>query len=597
MKQSSIIILLTIFMSMVSTKAVAHDIEVKNSDGVTIYYNWIDNHKNLAVTFQGRSFQNAQSYSGNVVIPESVEYEGNTYNVTEIGNCTFYNCQNLTSVKFPDGITTIGEEAFYYCIKLTSIAFPKSVTSVRANAFWRCSGLTSVHISDLSAWCKISFSKDYTMGNNQGSNPLSYAHHLFLNEKEITELIIPEDVTSIRDYAFQGCSSLNTVSIPNTVTSIENEAFRDCSGLTSITIPESVTSIGNNAFLRCTSLTSIIIPNNVTGIGDEVFRGCSELESISIPNSVNYVGNDAFRDTKWYNNQPDGLVYAGLVAYKYKGTMPTNTDIVIKEGTKSIVEWAFYNCSGMSSISIPNSVTYIGEDAFSRCSGLTSVHISDIAAWCNIFFALSDVSGFDYCFSNPFLYANHLYIDGKEITDLDIPVGVTSISDYAFKGCNGLTSVTIPNSVTKIGIRAFMDCTNLMTITIGNGVTSIGGGAFENINSGNSSRTRTENDILKVFCKAETVPNTPTTAFDKSPIEQGLLIVPNNAVSAYQAAAPWNGFGNISGETEYSGIERIYIDSVNARIYDLQGNHLENLRKGMNIIKMNNGTIKKVFVN
>jgi hypothetical protein len=599
MKQSSIIILLTMFISMVSTKAVAHDIEVKNSDGVTIYYNWIDNHKNLAVTYKGSHFpRDGQSYSGNVVIPESVEYEGNTYNVTEIGNRAFYSCQNLTSVKFPNGITTIGEEVFQSCIKLNSITIPKNVTSIRADAFYGCSGLTSVHISDIAAWCNISFSRtliNYEKNWYRSSNPLFYAHHLFLNGIEVTTLVIPDSVKSIQNYAFEGCRGLTSVTIPNSVTNIGNQIFKGCNGLTSITIPNSVTSIGDFTFYDCSSLTSITIPNSVTDIGDEVFSGCTELASITISNSLKYIGKDAFKDTKWYNNLPDGLVYTGLIAYKYKGTMPENTEVVLKDGTVSIGEWAFSGCSGMSSISIPNSVTSIGENAFQGCNSLTSVNISDIAAWCDINFAPHNVGGYSYCFSNPLRYAKHLYLNGEEITDLTIPYGVTAISNRAFIKFSGLTSVTIPNSVTEIGISAFRGCTNLMTITIGSGVTSIGGFAFAKDN-GFYSRTRTDNDVLKVFCKAETVPETNSYAFEGCNIDQGLLIVPDNAVAAYQAVAPWSGFGTISSETDYSGIEGINMNSVNARIYDLRGNHLENLHKGVNIIKKNNGTIKKVFV-
>lgn len=459
MKQSSIIILFTMFMSMVSTKTVAHDIEVKNSDGVTIYYNWINDHQNLAVTFQGSNIS-SKKYSGNVVIPESVEYEGKTYIVTEIGDNAFNSCSDLTSITIPANVTSIGFDAFFFC-----------------------KGLISVHISDLAAWCDIKFS--YMIDDNGNrkyiyGNPLECAKHLYLNDEEITDLVIPNEVTSISNGAFIG--------------------FR---GLSSVTIHNSVTDIGECAFQYCENLTDVTIGNGVT---------------------------------------------------------------------------------------------YIGGRAFQNCTGLNAVYISDLAAWCNIRFGEHIVAAYDDCASNPLMYAKHLYLNGEEITDLNIPYGVTAIKKYAFRYFSGLTSVTIPNSVTEIGLRAFQACTNLMTITIGSGVTSIGGWAFAKDYGIFYSRTRTDNDVLKVFCKAETVPETASNAFKGSNIDQGLLIVPDNAVTAYQAVAPWNEFGNISGETEYLGIEGIYMNSDNARIYDLRGNHLENQHKGVNIIKMNNGTIKKVFV-
>ena len=215
---------------------------------------------------------------------------------------------------------------------------------------------------------------------------------------KIKRIIIKDGLTSIGGNAFRGCSGLTSITIPNSVTSIELKAFSGCSGLTSITIgviftrvkhfyrrfsseglfPDSsnltsftlldgVTIIGEGAFKKCLSLTSITIPNSVTSIEWEAFSGCSGLTSITIPNSVTRIGSDAFDGTNWYNNQPDGIIYIGQILYKYKGAMPTSTKIVIKDGTKSIAGSAFSGCSGLTSITIPNSVTSIGNYAFYNC--------------------------------------------------------------------------------------------------------------------------------------------------------------------------------------------------------------------------------------
>ena len=191
-------------------------------------------------------------YSGEVVIPESVVYEGNVYSVTSIGVKAFYNCSGLTSVTIGNSVTSIGSSAFDTCKGLTSVTIGNNVTTIGDYAFDHCKGLTSV-----------------TIGNS---------------------------VTSIGDYAFRNCG-LTSVSIPNSVTSIGLGAFF-CSGLTSVTIGNSVTSIGNYAFYLCTGLTSVTIGNGVKSIGDAAFEGCKGLTSVTIPNSVESIGYSAFSGCK-----------------------------------------------------------------------------------------------------------------------------------------------------------------------------------------------------------------------------------------------------------------------------------------------------------
>ena len=232
-----------------------------------------------SVTSIGDDAFRACSGLTSVTIPNSV---------TSIGNYAFAYCSGLTSVTIPNSVTSIGDNAFAVCSGLTSVTIPNSVTSIGFSAFKDCSGLTSVHISDIAAWCKIDF-EDFA------SNPLDYAHHLYLNGEEVKDLVIPNSVTSIGDYAFEYCSALTSVTIPNSVTSIGLWAFRGCSSLTSVTIPNSVTSIGEWAFGGCSGLTSVTIGNSVRRIGTEAFANCTELLDVyCYAEKVPYAGSDAF---------------------------------------------------------------------------------------------------------------------------------------------------------------------------------------------------------------------------------------------------------------------------------------------------------------
>jgi len=368
-KQSFITILLSVLMSMTGAKAFAHNIEVKNDDGVTIYYAWTKNNTELAVSCQGQYASDySNEYSGNVVIPSSVVYNGNTYPVTSIGYQAFYGCSGLTSVTIPNSVTSIGNYAFDYCSGLTSVTIPNSVTSFGDSAFRFCSGLTSV--------------------------------------------TIPNSVTSFGSEAFRGCSGLTSVTIPNSVTSIGSSAFYGCSGLTSVTIPNSVTSISEYAFQNCSGLTSVTIPNSVTSIGEWAFSGCDGLvtivSEIKTPFKIDFIGSTSVTlivpagtksvyqsTTGWSSFTKTVEVGEGGVAgsiFEIDGkryTIGENNVASLTSANKAIsgalvipsqVEFngkkydvtsiggsAFSGCSGLTSVTIPNSVTSIGDYAFYGC--------------------------------------------------------------------------------------------------------------------------------------------------------------------------------------------------------------------------------------
>lgn len=315
-------------------------------------------------------------------------------------------------------------------------------------------------------------------------------------------------------------------SINYDVTTIKDEAFKDCYYLTSVTIPNSVTSIGGSAFYGCAGLTSVIIPNSVTTIGLTAFYGCYRLSSITIPNSITNISQDAFYDTKWYYDKPDGLVYAGKVLYKYKGTMPANTNITLIDGTISISMGAFKKNNELTSIAIPNSVTNIGAYVLYECNGLSDISVGLE----NPNYSSKDGVLFDKLQKVIIAYPN------ARSSTYSIPNTVTYINRYAFNNCTNLTSIIIPSSVTSISISAFSGCTNLLTI------------------HANASTPATIN----------------STSFSNVDKTKCILYVPTGSLSAYRAANYWKDFSNIVEETvtneKIQSISQLLMSSNNKKI-------------------------------
>ncbi|MBO7652421.1 MAG: leucine-rich repeat domain-containing protein [Bacteroidales bacterium] len=310
------------------------------------------------------------------------------------------------------------------------------------------------------------------------------------------------------------------------VTSIGGNAFRNCSELTSATIPNTITSIGDYAFYLCCELTSVTIPNSITSIGNYAFANCVGLSSLTIPDSVTSIGGSAFFRVK-------NVVYSGTATGSPWGALTVNGYIdgylVYSDSTRTYLT----GCSPEAiSVTIPTSVTSMGDYAFSQCNELTSVYYTgSIEQWCGISFGIGE--------GNPLTCAHNLYIDNNLVTNLVIPETITEIKSYAFFGASCLRSVAIPNSVTSIGIYAFKNCSGLTSLTIPNSVTSIGGSAFENC-SGLTSLT-IGNSVTSIgsyaFSQCSglpslTIPNSVTYigayAFFQCSGLTGELIIPNS---------------------------------------------------------------------
>jgi hypothetical protein len=428
-----------------------------------IYYNTI-NENEVGVAYGAPSTVFPNTYTGDIVIPAIVTYNDTTYNVTSIEDYAFYQCTGLTSITIPASIKSIGDMAFFGCSALNK----------------------TIYTGDIANWCAIKFIT-FT------ANPINYSQNLYINNQELKDLVIPNTVESIGDFAFFGFTTLSSISIPTSVKNIGSGALAHCSGLTSITIPSSVTNIGDGVLYGSIGLTSIvvesgntiydsrnncnaiietannklisgcrntIIPNNIECIGSSAFRDYSNLTSIAIPTSVKSIEYSAFRDCKNLTSIsiPTNVMSIGNIAFAGCDSL---TSIVVESG--NTVYDSRNNCNaiietktnslvvGCSKTIIPNDVEIIGYGAFSYLSSLTSISIP------------SSVKSIGYM----------AFRDCTALSEVKMSNGITTIEDYAFGYCTSLTSISLPESVTSLGIGAFGECSALSSITLSNNIKEI----------------------------------------------------------------------------------------------------------------------------
>ena len=462
-----------------------------------IYYNYYGSNS-VEVTYKDYNNGNCNSYSGDVVIPETVTYNDVEYKVTSIGNCAFYNCSGLTSVTIPQGVTTIESFAFGECSGLTSVTIPQGVTEIGDEAFSNCSGLKSVYISSIEDWCNIAF---YT----PGSTPLYYADYLFLNGTLVTDLEIPNTVTEIKDYAFFGFGNFTSINIPASVTSIGKYAFNyvNCDVKISATIPPTLASTSDFASNACfivpaanyddycaatywADMKDRIVKDDVNAqnvalsaasdksdlqvtIGDGNLGFVTDLTISGTINSYDFM---VMRNKMPLLRHLD-LSQATIVHNKYEHYTGYHTEDSIFPG------YGLYNCKlhtlalpknlkgtlgyygvaendYLREIVIPQGVTSIGYNAFSGCDGLTSVTIPQGVTTIGS-------AAFFYCYG---------------LTSVTIPQGVTTIELQAFSYCKNLTNIILPPTLRNIGYLAFEYCSSLKEIRVPSSVRTIGESAF-----------------------------------------------------------------------------------------------------------------------
>ena len=396
---------------------------------------------------------------------------------------------NLKTVVITSG-ESIGDNAFRGCSTLENVTISNGVASIGRGAFRDCTSLTSITIPFIGAAI-----------NGAENNHFGYifgAVSGFANCVRVPlslKTVVVTGGESIDDYAFYDCDSLTSITILDSATNVGEYAFYDCDSLTSITIPDKVTSIGEYAFSDCDSLTSITIPDKVTSIGEYAFYDCSSLKSVTIGKGVTSIGRSAFvvgilgnsiieiynksalaitageddysglvwkaknvytqEGDSWFTDTPDGFrfFYDGNEKKGYLvGYSGSETDITLPDGfiaydgtlvtEYEIYEYAFYHCSNVTSVTIPNSVTGIGHRAFMNSTSLVRVTI------------LGGVTEIDY----------RAFYNCDSLARVTILGGVTSIGESAFANCTSLASITLPDSLTSIHIDAFTGCDNIAEI-------------------------------------------------------------------------------------------------------------------------------------
>lgn len=452
-----------------------------------IYYNLIVDYDEqpgksifyASVTFLGGVTPNYYSnyYKGSINIPSFVTYNNEKYIVRYIGDYAFYGCSELTSIIISDSIRYIGHYAFCGCSKLTSIIIPKNVSNLGEHVFDDCRGLVSVKWN--AEWAVI-------INIDDDMSPI-----IFNGSPNLSSFVFGDDVLAIPDYICCGLNKISSIAIPNLVEYIGDYAFFGCSNLTSIVIPKNVTEIGNHAFIHCPNITSFVVE----------------------------------QDNQSYDSRGN---CNAIIETKTKKLLFGCQNTKIPNTISSIADYAFVNCTGLSSVVVPNSVTSIGGSAFEGCTGVKSViwnakdcNSCNFGSQVEIYVLGSGVEKIPAGLCNGM----------DKLESIIIPNSVVSIGSNAFYNCRGLSSISIPNSVISIDDYAFAKNTFLSEVILGENVKEIGCHAFDG-----------DFRVESITSYATITPTVCETTFDGLSKEYVYLYVPEQSIRKYQVDPSWNKF-------------------------------------------------------
>ena len=465
-------------------------------------------------------------------------------------------------------------------------------------AFYGCKGIQTLTVSNKGSIANA-FQNCMISGNIVVSNAGDIGNSAFSSiSGKFTASI--NNAGSIGQDAFKGCTGLTSLEIGNNVTGIKSNAFNGCTGLTSLVIGNNVTGIGSNAFQNCTNMTTATIGNKVNSIGSYAFSGCSALRSVIIPNPETILAMTTLGEYAFENCKNMVSVQMGAsVKVVNQGTFfncSSLNNLQIGNNVTTIHNDAFKGCSALPLVKIPQSVTSIGDYVFSGCKKLKTVIMEDrnnnqaltlgsngsnpIFADCpldsvyigrNISYSTNSSKGYSPFYRNTSLRS-------VTITDKE-----TEISENEFYGCTNLKNVRIGDGVTTIGNWAFSGCSSLDFFSFGSSVKTIGKEAFSDCTA-----------MTKLISHAYTPPECGSQALDDINKWNCTLIVPIGYTSAYQKANQWKEFFFIEEASAIRGVTNAQQKPVS--IYDLNGHRQKDYRNGINILRMSDGTTKKVMV-